>query len=64
MLTILFWCFILTLDYGVLQGSILGPTTLFYLLVNDIYNIVRKYTVIQYADDSLLILVHKNLDKT
>ncbi|KAG8237618.1 hypothetical protein J437_LFUL011428 [Ladona fulva] len=42
------------------KGSILGPT-LFNLYVNDMPNIAKNSTVIQYADDSLLLIAHDSV---
>ena len=44
---------LLTANYGVLQGSILGPI-LFNLIVADMPSITPKSNCIQYADDSTL----------
>ena len=46
---------------GVPQGSILGPTS-FSLYVNDLPKFT-KFNVRMFADDTVLILNDKNLDK-
>ncbi|KAG8231289.1 hypothetical protein J437_LFUL006945 [Ladona fulva] len=50
------------INYWVPQGSILGPTLL-NLYLNDMPNIVMNSTVIQYADDSLLLIAHNSKRK-
>ena len=49
------------MTYGVPQGSTLGPT-LFSLYVNDLPKFT-KFNVRMLADDTVLILNNKNLDK-
>lgn len=51
------------INYGVPQGSILGPL-LFLLYVNDIHNINASHNSIkQYADDTCLIISALNFEK-
>lgn len=47
-------------NYGVPQGSILGPI-LFTIYVNEIFKVVRHSNILMYADDVVLITNHKNL---
>ena len=46
---------------GVPQGSILGPL-LFNIFINDIFNVLNKSTLYNYADDSTLSYSHENAD--
>ena len=47
-----------TISYGVPQGSILGPI-LFLIYINDMSDVLNKYFLIQYADDSQIVLANK-----
>ena len=47
--------------YGVPQGSILGPI-LFLVYINDMSKVLNEYILVQYADDSQIILSGKVQD--
>ncbi|KAI5646886.1 reverse transcriptase (RNA-dependent DNA polymerase) domain-containing protein [Phthorimaea operculella] len=45
---------------GTAQGSIVGPTE-YLLYVNDMSNIIKKGSVYQFADDTCLLVAHKDI---
>ena len=46
---------------GVAQGSILGPL-IYVLYVNDIHTSFKKCTYFLYADDTVIVSVHKSYE--
>ena len=49
-----------TLEYGVPQGSVLGPL-LYLIFCNDIYKCIKYCKTILFADDTTIYATHKNL---
>lgn len=47
-------------DVGTAQGSILGPTE-YLLYVNDMINVIKDGSIYQFADDTCIVVSHKNL---
>lgn len=47
-------------DMGTAQGSILGPTE-YLLYVNDMTNVIKEGSIYQFADDTCIVVSHKNL---
>lgn len=51
-----------SIEYGVPQGSILGPL-LFIIFVNDVFDLPLKGTLVMYADDSALVYSSENIEE-
>ena len=49
-------------EYGVPQGSFLGPL-LFIIFINNLHQAIEKSSVHHFADDTNLLLIDKSLKK-